>query len=123
MKAELGYKKKQNQEHFEKQNYQKKTNFVHGTSFEEEKELQYRRQSNEEFYAQKKQQQQVKDVSKKTCFNCDQHLSRKCPNLKPVGVEKKKSDVVNQKSTKFESKQTWKPKKSQRLNHNNLGNR
>ncbi|MFS7935129.1 putative transcription factor interactor and regulator CCHC(Zn) family [Helianthus anomalus] len=90
-------------------------NFVHGTSSEEEKELQFRRQSNEEFYAQKKQQQQhAKDVSKKTCFKCDQigHVSRKCPNLKPGGVEKKRSEVVNQKSTKFESKQTWRPKTS-----------
>ncbi|MFS7990848.1 putative transcription factor interactor and regulator CCHC(Zn) family [Helianthus anomalus] len=101
MKAGLGYKKKQNHKRFEKPNYQKKTNFVHGTSSKEEKELQYSRQTNEEFYAQKKQQQQFKDVSKRTCFKCGQngHLSRKCPNLKPVDVEKRTFDVVNQKST------------------------
>ncbi|MFS7934510.1 putative transcription factor interactor and regulator CCHC(Zn) family [Helianthus anomalus] len=53
----------------------------------------------------------VKDVSHRTCFKFDQvgHIGRKCPNLKPVDVDKKKSDAVNQKSTKFESKQTWKP--------------
>ncbi|KAJ0939837.1 putative transcription factor interactor and regulator CCHC(Zn) family [Helianthus annuus] len=124
MKAGLGYKKKQNWKKNEMPNYQTKMNFVLGTSSEEEKELQFRRQSNEEFYAQKKRQQpQVKDVSKRTCFKCDQigHLAHKCPNLKPVGVEtkkksvyvqKQKSDVVTQKSTKFDSKQTWKPKMS-----------
>ncbi|MFS7953697.1 putative transcription factor interactor and regulator CCHC(Zn) family [Helianthus anomalus] len=88
-------------------------NFIHGTSSEEEKELQFRRQPNEEFYAQKKQQH-VKDVSKKTCFKCDQagHVRRKCPNLKPVDVEQKRQQTVavKQKSTKFESQQTWKPK-------------
>ncbi|MFS7997753.1 putative transcription factor interactor and regulator CCHC(Zn) family [Helianthus anomalus] len=99
-------------------------NIVHGTSSEEEKELQFRRQSNEDFYAQKRnQQQQVKDVSKRTCFKCDQtgHLAHKCPNLKPddvetkkksVYVQKQKSEVVTRKSTKFDSKQTWKPKMS-----------
>ncbi|MFS7998474.1 putative transcription factor interactor and regulator CCHC(Zn) family [Helianthus anomalus] len=53
----------------------------------------------------------VKDVSKRTCFKCDQvgHIGRKCPNLKHVGVERKTSEVLNQKSTKFGSKQTWKP--------------
>ena len=54
MKAGLGYKKKQNRNKNEMPNYQAKMNFVHGTSSEEEKELQFRRQSNEEFYAQKK---------------------------------------------------------------------
>ncbi|KAJ0851059.1 putative transcription factor interactor and regulator CCHC(Zn) family [Helianthus annuus] len=123
MKAGLGYKKKQNWNKNKTPNFQAKMNFVHGTSSEEEKELKFRQQSNEEFQAQKKQQQQVKDVSKRTCFKCDQtgHLARKCPNLKPVGVETKKKsvyvqkqkyEVVNQKSTKFESKQTWKPKLS-----------
>ncbi|MFS8025579.1 putative transcription factor interactor and regulator CCHC(Zn) family [Helianthus anomalus] len=115
MKVGLGYKKQQNKKkRFEKPNYQKKTNFVHETSSEEEKELQFRRQSNEEFYTQKKQQQQVKYVSKKTCFKCDQtgHVSRKCPNQKPVGVEQKRqpTEAVKQESTKFESQQTWKPK-------------
>ena len=97
--------------------------FIQGKSLAEEKELKFRQQSNEEFQAQKKQQQQVKDVSKRTCFKCDQtgHLARKCPNLKSVGVETKKKsvyvqkqkyEVVNQKSTKFESKQTWKSKLS-----------
>ncbi|MFS7947100.1 putative transcription factor interactor and regulator CCHC(Zn) family [Helianthus anomalus] len=54
-------------------------NFIHGKSMEEDKELQFRRQSNEKFYAKKKQQQQTKDVSRKTCFRCDQtgHLARK----------------------------------------------
>ncbi|MFS8002646.1 putative transcription factor interactor and regulator CCHC(Zn) family [Helianthus anomalus] len=90
-------------------------NFVHGTCSEAEKEIQFSRQTNEEFYAQNKQQQQAKDVSKKTCFKCDQvgHVGRKCPqNLKPVDVEQKKqqSVAVKLKSTKFESKQTWKPK-------------
>ncbi|MFS8018269.1 hypothetical protein Hanom_Chr15g01390101 [Helianthus anomalus] len=48
MKAYFGYKKQQkNRKSFEKKNYQKKTNFVHRTSSEEEKELQFRRQSNE----------------------------------------------------------------------------
>ncbi|MFS8021613.1 putative transcription factor interactor and regulator CCHC(Zn) family [Helianthus anomalus] len=63
-------------------------------------------------FDQKKQQRQAKDVSKKTCFKCEQigHVGRKCPNLKLVDVEKKKSEVVNHKSTKFVSKQTWKPK-------------
>ncbi|KAJ0430420.1 putative transcription factor interactor and regulator CCHC(Zn) family [Helianthus annuus] len=124
MKAGLGYKKKQSWNKNKTPNYQAKMNFVHGTSSEEEKELQFRRQSNKEFLAQKKKQQtQVKDVSKRTCFKCDQtgHLARKCPNLKPIGVEtkkksvyvqKQKSVVVNQKSTKFDSKQTWKPKMS-----------
>ncbi|MFS7936694.1 putative transcription factor interactor and regulator CCHC(Zn) family [Helianthus anomalus] len=79
-------------------------NFVHGKNSEEEKEIQFSRHTNEEFHAQKKQQQQAKDVSKKTCFKCDQigHVGRKCPDLKPVDVEKKKVEVVNQKSTKFE---------------------
>ncbi|MFS8007040.1 hypothetical protein Hanom_Chr14g01256281 [Helianthus anomalus] len=68
LKSGLGYKRKQNQrKQAEKTNFQKKTNFVHGTSSEEEKELQFSRQTNEEFYAQKKQQQ-AKDDSKKTCF-------------------------------------------------------
>ncbi|MFS7977974.1 putative transcription factor interactor and regulator CCHC(Zn) family [Helianthus anomalus] len=118
MKAGLGYKKKQNWNKNETPNFQAKMNFFQGTSSEEEKELKFRQQSNEEFHAQKKQQQQqVKDVSNRTCFKCDQigHLARKCPNLKLVGVEMKKKsvyvqkqkfDVVNQKSTKFESKQT-----------------
>ncbi|MFS8001762.1 putative transcription factor interactor and regulator CCHC(Zn) family [Helianthus anomalus] len=93
MKTGLGYKKKQNQKRFEKPNYQRKTNFVHGTSSEEEKELQFSRQTNENFYTQKKkQQQQVKYVSKRTCFKCGQigYLSRKCPNHKPGVVEKQK---------------------------------
>ncbi|MFS7929849.1 putative transcription factor interactor and regulator CCHC(Zn) family [Helianthus anomalus] len=82
-------------------------NFVQGTCSEEEKEIRFSRQTNEEFYAQKKQQQQAKDVSKKTCFKCQQigHVGRKCPNLKPVNVEKKKVDVVRQKSPKLELKQ------------------
>ncbi|KAJ0901630.1 putative transcription factor interactor and regulator CCHC(Zn) family [Helianthus annuus] len=121
MKAGLGYKKKQNWKRNEVPNYQTKMNFVHGTASEEEKELKFRRQSNDEFLAQKKRQQpQVKDVSKRTCFKCDQigHLACKCLNLKPVDVEtkkksvyveKQKSEVVTQKSTKFDSKQTWKP--------------
>ncbi|KAJ0902935.1 putative transcription factor interactor and regulator CCHC(Zn) family [Helianthus annuus] len=118
MKAGLGYKKKQNWKRNETLNFQEKRNFVHEISSEEEKELQFRRQSNEEFYAKKKQQQQVKDVSKRTCFKCDQtgHLACKCPNLKPVGVEMKKksndveihkSEYVKQRSTRFDSKQTW----------------
>ncbi|MFS7919337.1 hypothetical protein Hanom_Chr03g00211561 [Helianthus anomalus] len=88
-------------------------NFVHGTSSEEEKELQFSRHTNEEFYAQKKQQQHAKDVSKKTCFKCDLigYVGHTCPNLKIVDVEKKKKvEVEKQKSNKFESKQTWKPK-------------
>ncbi|MFS8033879.1 putative transcription factor interactor and regulator CCHC(Zn) family [Helianthus anomalus] len=67
-------------------------NFVHGTSSEKEKELQFNRQTNEEFYARKKQQHKAKGVSKKTCFKCKQvgHIGRKCPqNLKLVYVEKK----------------------------------
>ncbi|MFS7954556.1 putative transcription factor interactor and regulator CCHC(Zn) family [Helianthus anomalus] len=100
-------------------------NFVHGTSLEEEKQIQFSRQTNEEFYAQKKQQQQAKDVSKKTCFKCQYigHVGRKCPqNLKSVDVEKKKqkSEAVKQKSHKFELKQTWKPNPN--LSQNRFGN-
>ncbi|KAJ0450732.1 hypothetical protein HanHA300_Chr15g0559561 [Helianthus annuus] len=63
--AVLGYKKKQNQKkRAEKINFQKMTNFVHETSSEEEKEIRFSRQTNEEFFAQKKKQQQAKDVSK-----------------------------------------------------------
>ncbi|MFS7962262.1 putative transcription factor interactor and regulator CCHC(Zn) family [Helianthus anomalus] len=83
-------------------------NFVHGTSSEKEKELQFSRQTNEEFYARKKQQQHAKNVSKKTCFKCQQvgHTSRKCPqNLKYVYVEKKKTEVDKTKTPKFEPKQ------------------
>ncbi|MFS7945145.1 putative transcription factor interactor and regulator CCHC(Zn) family [Helianthus anomalus] len=52
----------------------------------------------------------------RTCFKCDQkgHLAPKCPNLKPVDVDKEKIDAVKQKSeyvrqrsTRFDSKQTW----------------
>ncbi|KAJ0533739.1 hypothetical protein HanIR_Chr09g0411861 [Helianthus annuus] len=85
MKVGLDYKKKQNQKRFEKPNYQKKMNFVHGTSFAEEKELKFRWQSNEEFFAQKKQQQQVKDVSKRTFLNVIKvdilHVSVQIQNL------------------------------------------
>ncbi|MFS8024476.1 hypothetical protein Hanom_Chr16g01463711 [Helianthus anomalus] len=82
-------------------------NFVHGTSFEEEKEIRFSRQTNEEFYAQKKKHQQAKDVSKKIYFKREQvgHVCRKCPqNLKPVYVEQKKqqSEAVKQKLSKFE---------------------
>ncbi|MFS7967816.1 putative transcription factor interactor and regulator CCHC(Zn) family [Helianthus anomalus] len=113
-KGGLGYKKKQNQnKRFEKIKLQKKMNFVHVTSSEEEKELRFNRQTNEEFYAQKKKQQ-AKDVLKKTCFKCQKvgHIGRKCPNMKPVNVEKekKKSETVKHKSPKFEPKQIWKPK-------------
>ncbi|MFS8035175.1 putative transcription factor interactor and regulator CCHC(Zn) family [Helianthus anomalus] len=82
-----------------KQNYQKKMNFVHGKSSEEDKELKFRRQSNEEFYAQKKQQQQAKDVSKRTCFKCNKIglVGRKCPNSKLVDVGKQKSEDVKKK--------------------------
>ncbi|KAF5809845.1 putative transcription factor interactor and regulator CCHC(Zn) family [Helianthus annuus] len=116
MKAGLGYKKKQNRSKNETPNYQAKMSFVQGNSLAEEKELKMR-QSNAEFEAQKrKQQPQVKDVSMRTCFKCDQkgHLARKCPNLKPVDVdhkkidsEKQKSEYVRQRSTRFDSKQTW----------------
>ncbi|KAJ0442230.1 putative transcription factor interactor and regulator CCHC(Zn) family [Helianthus annuus] len=97
MKAGLGYKKKQCWNKNETQNFQAKISFVQGKSLAEEKELKFGRQSNNEFHAQKKQQHQVKDVFKITCFKCDQigHLARKCPNLKPVDVEsKKKSENV-----------------------------
>ncbi|MFS7978295.1 putative transcription factor interactor and regulator CCHC(Zn) family [Helianthus anomalus] len=39
----------------------------------------------------KRKQQQAKDVSKKTCFKCQQvgHIDHKCPqNMKPVDVDK-----------------------------------
>ncbi|MFS8006474.1 hypothetical protein Hanom_Chr14g01249561 [Helianthus anomalus] len=80
-----------------------KMKFVYGTSSEVEKELQFSRQTNEEFYAQKKKQQHAKDVSKKTCFKCQQ--------IGPVGAEKEKKqfEVAKQKSPKFEPKQIWKP--------------
>ncbi|KAJ0539913.1 putative transcription factor interactor and regulator CCHC(Zn) family [Helianthus annuus] len=117
MKAGLGYKKRQNRNKNETLNYQAKMSFVQGNSLAEEKELKIRRQSNAEFEAQKrKQQPQVKDVSMRTCFKCDKkgHLARKCPNLKPVDVdhkkidsEKQKSEYVRQRSTRFDSKQTW----------------
>ncbi|MFS7919049.1 putative transcription factor interactor and regulator CCHC(Zn) family [Helianthus anomalus] len=90
--------------------FRKNLNFVHGTSSEEEKEIRFSRQTNEEFSAQIKKQQQAKDVSKKTCFKCQQigHVGHKCPNLKSVDVDKKKrqSEAVKQKITKFESKRT-----------------
>ncbi|MFS7962260.1 putative transcription factor interactor and regulator CCHC(Zn) family [Helianthus anomalus] len=109
----MGYKKKNNQKKsFKKSNFQKKMNFVHGTSSEKEKEIQFSRQTNEEFYARKKQQQQAKDVSKNTCFKCKQvgHIGHKCPkNLKLVYVEKKKSGVGT-KAPKFEPKHIWKQK-------------
>ncbi|XP_021971547.1 putative protein tag-278 [Helianthus annuus] len=78
-----------------------------GKSSEAEKELQFRRPSNEEFYAQKKQQQQGKDVSRKTCFKCDQtgHLAHKCPNSKPIDVEKQKSEDVLPKKTECQLKE------------------
>ncbi|KAJ0441840.1 putative transcription factor interactor and regulator CCHC(Zn) family [Helianthus annuus] len=117
MKAGLGYKKKQHRNKNETPNYQAKMSFVQGNSLAEEKELKIGRQSNAEFNAQKrKQQPQVKDVSMRTCFKCDQkgHLARKCSNLKPVDVDKKKIDAekqksenVRQRSTRFDSKQTW----------------
>ncbi|KAM0057614.1 putative transcription factor interactor and regulator CCHC(Zn) family [Helianthus debilis subsp. tardiflorus] len=116
MKVGLGYKKKQNWNKNEMSNFQAKMIFVQGNSLDEEKELKLR-QSNAEFEAQKqKEQPQVKDVSMRTCFKCDQkgHLARKCPNLKPVDVdqtkidiEKQKSEIVRQRSPKFDSKQTW----------------
>ena len=116
MKAGLGYKKKQNWKKNVTPNYQEKMSFVQGDSLAKEKELKMR-QSNAEFEAQKrKQQPQVKDVSMRTCFKCDKkgHLARKCPNLKPVDVdnkkidsEKQKSEYVRQRSTRFDSKQTW----------------
>ncbi|KAJ0540355.1 putative transcription factor interactor and regulator CCHC(Zn) family [Helianthus annuus] len=115
MKAGLGYKKKQHRNKNETQNYQVKMSFVQGNSLAEEKELKMR-QSNAEFEAQKKKQQpQVKDVSMRTCFKCDQkgHLARKCSSLKPVDVdnkkidsEKQKSEYVRQRSTRFDSTQT-----------------
>ncbi|KAJ0886568.1 putative transcription factor interactor and regulator CCHC(Zn) family [Helianthus annuus] len=89
MKDGLGYKKKQNRNKNETPNYQAKMSFVQGNSLAEEKELKMRK-SNDEFYAKKKKQQpQVKDVSMRTCFKCDQkgHLARKCPNLKLVEVD------------------------------------
>ncbi|MFS7919801.1 putative transcription factor interactor and regulator CCHC(Zn) family [Helianthus anomalus] len=88
-------------------------NFVKGTSSENEKKLQFSRHTNEEFYARKKQEQQAKDVSEKTCFKCQQvgHIGRICPqNQKPVYVEKKKKEVEKQKTPKFEPKQIWKQK-------------
>ncbi|KAJ0484297.1 putative transcription factor interactor and regulator CCHC(Zn) family [Helianthus annuus] len=116
MKAGLGYKRKQNWKKIVMPNYQEKMSFVQGDSLAKEKELKMR-QSNAEFEAQKgKQQPQVKDVSMRTCFKCDQkgHLARKCPNLKPVDVdqmkidaEKQKSENVRQRLTRFDSKQTW----------------
>ncbi|KAJ0458539.1 putative transcription factor interactor and regulator CCHC(Zn) family [Helianthus annuus] len=117
MKAGLGYKKKQHWNKNETTNYQTKMSFVQGNNLDEEKELKIGRQSNAEFEVQKrKQQPQVKDVSMRTCFKCDQkgHLARKCPNLKLVDVdqkkidaEKQKSENVRQRSPKFDSKQTW----------------
>ncbi|KAM0071966.1 putative transcription factor interactor and regulator CCHC(Zn) family [Helianthus debilis subsp. tardiflorus] len=86
MKACLGYKKKQKWKKNEVPNYQTKMSFVQGKSLAEEKELKFGRQSNEEFLARKKRQQpQVKDVSKRTCFKCDQldilHASVQIRNL------------------------------------------
>ncbi|MFS7917253.1 putative transcription factor interactor and regulator CCHC(Zn) family [Helianthus anomalus] len=105
-KAVLGNKKKENQKkRSEKTKFKKNMNFVHRTSSEEEKEIRFSRQNNDEFYNRNKKQQQAKDVSKKTCFICQQigHVGRKCPNLKHVDVEKntKKSEI---EVTKFESK-------------------
>ncbi|MFS7934788.1 hypothetical protein Hanom_Chr05g00395791 [Helianthus anomalus] len=89
-KAGLGYKKNNNQtKRFEKTNFQKKMNFVHETSSKKEKELRFSRQTNEKFYAQKKQQQ-AKDVSK--------HVL----NVNKLGTLAK--------LPKFEPKQIWKQK-------------
>ncbi|MFS7907079.1 putative transcription factor interactor and regulator CCHC(Zn) family [Helianthus anomalus] len=109
MKAGLGYKKKQNRNRTEMPNFQTKMSFVQGKSFTEEEKLKIGQQSNAEFEAMKKKQHQAKDVSKKVCFKCDQigHVARTCPNPKPVDVEKQKSESVKPRSTRFDSRQTW----------------
>ncbi|KAJ0456093.1 putative transcription factor interactor and regulator CCHC(Zn) family [Helianthus annuus] len=109
MKSGLGYKKKHNRNRTERSNFQTKMNFVQGKSLKEEEKLKIGQQSNDEFDAMKKKQQQAKDVSKKVCFKCDQigHVARKCPNPKLVDVENQKSENVKSRSTRFESKQTW----------------
>ncbi|KAJ0652898.1 putative transcription factor interactor and regulator CCHC(Zn) family [Helianthus annuus] len=109
MKTGLGYKRKQNWNQSKQQNLQQKMNFVQGKNLKEEEKLKFGQQSNEEFDAMKKKQQQAKDVSKKVCFKCDQigHVARKCPNPKSVDVEKQKSESVKPRSTRFDSKQTW----------------
>ncbi|KAJ0604142.1 putative transcription factor interactor and regulator CCHC(Zn) family [Helianthus annuus] len=107
MKSGLGYKKKHNRNRTERSNFQTKMNFVQGKSFTEEEKLKLGTQSNAEFEAMKKKQQQPKDVSKKVCFKCDQigHVARTCPN--PKSVDKQKSESVKPRSTRFDSRQTW----------------
>ncbi|MFS7936037.1 putative transcription factor interactor and regulator CCHC(Zn) family [Helianthus anomalus] len=109
MKSGLGYKKKHNRNRTERSNFQTKMIFVQGKSFTEEEKLKIGKQSNAEFEAMKKKQQQSKDVSKKVCFKCDQigHVARKCPNPKSVDVEKQKSGNEKPRSTRFDSRQTW----------------
>ncbi|KAJ0826973.1 putative transcription factor interactor and regulator CCHC(Zn) family [Helianthus annuus] len=71
MKSGLGYKKKQNRNKTEMPNFQTKMSFVQGKSFTEEEKLKIGKQSNAEFEAMKKKQQQPKDVSKKV-LNADE---------------------------------------------------
>ncbi|MFS7962563.1 putative transcription factor interactor and regulator CCHC(Zn) family [Helianthus anomalus] len=96
---------------FQKFVYVEKMSVVHETSSEKEKESHFSRQTNEELFAKKKQQQ-AKDVSNKMCFKCNQvgHIGRKCPqNSKPVYVKKKeKSEDLNLKTPMFAPKQVWK---------------
>ncbi|KAJ0836751.1 putative transcription factor interactor and regulator CCHC(Zn) family [Helianthus annuus] len=109
MKSGLGYKKKHNQNRTERSNFQTKMNFVQGKSFTEEEKLKLGTQSNAEFEAMIKKQQQSKDVSKKVCFKCDEigHVARKCPNPKSVDGEPQKSESVKPRSIRFDSRQTW----------------
>ncbi|KAJ0446513.1 putative transcription factor interactor and regulator CCHC(Zn) family [Helianthus annuus] len=109
MKSGLGYRKKHNRNRTERSNFQTKMNFVQGKSFTEEEKLKLGTQSNAEFEAMKKKQQQPKDVSKKVCFKCDQigHVARKCQIPKSVDVQKQKSGNEKPRSTRFDSRQTW----------------
>ncbi|MFS7919402.1 putative transcription factor interactor and regulator CCHC(Zn) family [Helianthus anomalus] len=92
-RAGLGYNKKNHKKKFQKSNFGKKMKFVRGISSERDKGSRLV-ETNEEFFAQKKQHQQVIDSTNKTCFRCSQfgHITRRCPqqNMKPVYVEKKR---------------------------------
>ncbi|KAJ0714031.1 putative transcription factor interactor and regulator CCHC(Zn) family [Helianthus annuus] len=104
----LGYKKTQSRNRTERSNVQTKMNFDQGKSFTEE-EIKIGTQSNTELEVMKKKRQQPKDVSKKVCFKCDQvgHVARKCQISKSVDDQKQKSGNEKPRSTRFDSRQTW----------------
>ncbi|MFS7977888.1 putative transcription factor interactor and regulator CCHC(Zn) family [Helianthus anomalus] len=104
----LVIKRKQNQKkRFEKTKFQKKMYFVHGTSSGEEKNFDLVDRLMKNSMLERNNNNRPKIFEEK-CIKCQQvgHVGHKCPNLKPVDVEKdkKKYEVVKQKSPKFEPK-------------------